>query len=577
MFYYLVAALLGTIAIALALAAALSFSSLATANHREAAAQDSVIKAYDLYLQGISDGINYSALTADGLLAQIATQSQIDPADLAQMSERLAGFSKAVSAASSGGGGGSSGGAHSFYLFFPQSKTLCTSSDLGDRLDYELIKDMDLDQMAADAAEHPFSMLVQGEGQRMQTVNFAQVEGALLITAGDMPVLPRIDRVSPMLADSQMYFIDKDGASYSFCESNSLQDVIAYSDFPAGEESGLLSVEHEGQPYRVYFHNMDSGHMVFVLAMPDHASIQTRQLIIKTALVLVALLALGALCSWLISRKLYEPIRDLIAKLSAGQRQLEKNEFKLINQTFDDVEDKAREQKALLLRYVYRLQEQQDLQGTDRETPLYEQRFYAAIRSLNKPDALRFYDRCIEGFAEEQRYPMALTGTFLTALKSNIILAVYDSEPLRRAGFADTSYAEKIAEAKNTARIREELAGVLESLNLLAVNRGIDDELCRQITCWVQENYTDSQISASLIARQFGLSQSGVTRLFKKAHSMGFLDYLHALRIAKAKELLLTTNLSIAEISIQVGYTSALTMTRAFKRYTGSTPGSFRK
>ena len=57
----------------------------------------------------------------------------------------------------------------------------------------------------------------------------------------------------------------------------------------------------------------------------------------------------------------------------------------------------------------------------------------------------------------------------------------------------------------------------------------------------------------------------------------GFLDYLHGLRLDKAEELLRTTQLPIPDVAASVGYGSALTMTRAFKRYRETTPGAYRK
>ncbi len=57
----------------------------------------------------------------------------------------------------------------------------------------------------------------------------------------------------------------------------------------------------------------------------------------------------------------------------------------------------------------------------------------------------------------------------------------------------------------------------------------------------------------------------------------GFLDYVHKCRIAKVKELIVSTDLSLKEISEKVGYNHYLTMSRAFKRYVGVTPKWYRQ
>ena len=98
------------------------------------------------------------------------------------------------------------------------------------------------------------------------------------------------------------------------------------------------------------------------------------------------------------------------------------------------------------------------------------------------------------------------------------------------------------------------------------------------LLAYVQANYRDPSLTAALVAERFGMSRAGISRAFAQAcPNGGFLGYLHGLRLDKAEELLRTTQLPIPDIASSVGYGSALTMTRAFKRYRDTTPGAFRK
>ena len=98
------------------------------------------------------------------------------------------------------------------------------------------------------------------------------------------------------------------------------------------------------------------------------------------------------------------------------------------------------------------------------------------------------------------------------------------------------------------------------------------------LLAYVQANYRDPSLTAALVAERFGMSRAGVSRAFAQAcPDGGFLDYLHGLRLDKAEELLRTTQLPIPDVAASVGYGSALTMTRAFKRYRETTPGAYRK
>lgn len=56
---------------------------------------------------------------------------------------------------------------------------------------------------------------------------------------------------------------------------------------------------------------------------------------------------------------------------------------------------------------------------------------------------------------------------------------------------------------------------------------------------------------------------------------MGIVNYILLLRINKAKELLLESNLYVFEISQQVGFNDTSYFNRTFKRITGYTPNEF--
>ncbi len=54
-------------------------------------------------------------------------------------------------------------------------------------------------------------------------------------------------------------------------------------------------------------------------------------------------------------------------------------------------------------------------------------------------------------------------------------------------------------------------------------------------------------------------------------------EYLTALRMQRASELLRDTTLSIYEVASRVGYDSDIAFTKAFKRAMGTTPTRYRK
>jgi AraC-like DNA-binding protein len=82
--------------------------------------------------------------------------------------------------------------------------------------------------------------------------------------------------------------------------------------------------------------------------------------------------------------------------------------------------------------------------------------------------------------------------------------------------------------------------------------------------------------SVAELARLAGLSTSHFSALFKQSTGMGVLEYLRRLRNARARELLITTGLSVGEIATAVGYTDPLYFSRQFHAINGVSPTTFR-
>ena len=79
------------------------------------------------------------------------------------------------------------------------------------------------------------------------------------------------------------------------------------------------------------------------------------------------------------------------------------------------------------------------------------------------------------------------------------------------------------------------------------------------------------------LARAVGLSRAAFARRFATVSGRSPLRYLTELRLALAANLLETTDDSLAELALRVGYTSEFAFSRAFKRNHGLAPGSFRR
>lgn len=102
-------------------------------------------------------------------------------------------------------------------------------------------------------------------------------------------------------------------------------------------------------------------------------------------------------------------------------------------------------------------------------------------------------------------------------------------------------------------------------------------KLIQQIFEFVQHNYTDSNMCVNMVASKFGLSESYFSQFFKDNANINFSSYVENARIQKACDLMNATNLSLDEISRQIGYNNTHTFRRAFKKVVGIVPSAYKK
>jgi transcriptional regulator GlxA family with amidase domain len=92
---------------------------------------------------------------------------------------------------------------------------------------------------------------------------------------------------------------------------------------------------------------------------------------------------------------------------------------------------------------------------------------------------------------------------------------------------------------------------------------------------WLAMNYKIQSPVAAMVALS-GLPQRSFIRRFTKAAGMTPLNYVQALRLEEAKQILETTDLPIEAIADEVGYEDTSFFGRLFRRETGLTPAHYR-
>ena len=102
---------------------------------------------------------------------------------------------------------------------------------------------------------------------------------------------------------------------------------------------------------------------------------------------------------------------------------------------------------------------------------------------------------------------------------------------------------------------------------------------CERFLPALQYVYDNISLPVSLgeISNMLNIDRSYFCRLFKKTMNMPFMEYVCALRLSKAEELLLHSDRSITEIAIECGFSSPAYFTKIFREKKGYTPSFYKQ
>jgi len=100
-------------------------------------------------------------------------------------------------------------------------------------------------------------------------------------------------------------------------------------------------------------------------------------------------------------------------------------------------------------------------------------------------------------------------------------------------------------------------------------------KLIRRATEHIHAHLSEKLLLADL-ARELGVSEPYLSRLFKRVTGQTFLDYLNRQRVEEAKRLLAGTDYPLTQIAMACGFADQSYFAKVFKKYTGLPPRQYR-
>ena len=94
---------------------------------------------------------------------------------------------------------------------------------------------------------------------------------------------------------------------------------------------------------------------------------------------------------------------------------------------------------------------------------------------------------------------------------------------------------------------------------------------------YIRERCTDASLSLDMVAEHIGISSAYLSRLLGSQTDTSFVNYVNRCRVDRACQLLRESRMLVQEVGFACGFNSLQNFNRVFKRWTGMTPGAYRR
>ncbi|OUJ72325.1 substrate-binding domain-containing protein [Hymenobacter crusticola] len=128
----------------------------------------------------------------------------------------------------------------------------------------------------------------------------------------------------------------------------------------------------------------------------------------------------------------------------------------------------------------------------------------------------------------------------------------------------------------NRERQREHFRRELSVDTATVAPQRVDQKFLADLTAIVEANLATSELSVEDVARSLGISRVQLYRKVKALLGTGVTEFIQGIRLTKARQQLLDTELTIAEVAYRLGFSSPSYFSASFKAKYQISPSEFR-
>lgn len=123
----------------------------------------------------------------------------------------------------------------------------------------------------------------------------------------------------------------------------------------------------------------------------------------------------------------------------------------------------------------------------------------------------------------------------------------------------------------------QELLGYMENQLSLSYLTSNQSRCINESIKYINEHFTSDRISVSFLAKNAGVSETYFRKKFKEHIGISPAQYIRSRRVEWAKELIVSSGLTMEAIADEAGYNDISHFCHEFRRCTGMSPTEYRK
>ncbi|KXX69102.1 ATP-binding protein [Flammeovirga sp. SJP92] len=131
---------------------------------------------------------------------------------------------------------------------------------------------------------------------------------------------------------------------------------------------------------------------------------------------------------------------------------------------------------------------------------------------------------------------------------------------------------------KNKEHVMEMYQGVMQLQKPLSkYSKEMDDNFLEETIAIVEKHLPDANLNVQLLVDEMGMSQSALYKKMKDVTGKSLVEFIKDVRMRKAGELLLSSNLKIFEIAYEIGFNDVKYFRKCFKEHYGMSASEYIK